>query len=166
MNLYLLRHAKAVERGHRHSADAGRPLTEKGASKMRRIASSMLDRDLCFDRIYASTYRRARETAEIVADIYSIPERLELSPLLEPEGDPGELIGVIGRRRPPFDNVLLVGHEPYLSRLISVLVTGHEGCSLAMKKGGLCKLSADALEYGRCATLEWLMGPDQLLGSG
>jgi hypothetical protein len=31
-----------------------------------------------------------------------------------------------------------------------------------MKKGGLCKLTAEALKHGRCATLEWLLTPKQM----
>ena len=59
-------------------------------------------------------------------------------------------------------HILLVGHEPYLSRLISTLVTGSSALPLVMKKGGLCKLSIDTLRFGRCATLEWLLTPRQL----
>jgi hypothetical protein len=31
-----------------------------------------------------------------------------------------------------------------------------------MKKAGLCKLSVEALSYGRCAALEWLLTPAQI----
>jgi len=31
-----------------------------------------------------------------------------------------------------------------------------------MKKGGLCQLSIDALRFGRCATMDWLLTPRQL----
>ena len=55
-----------------------------------------------------------------------------------------------------WESILLVGHEPYLSQLISVLIGG-EKMRVDFKKGGLCGLSADSLAYGKCATLEWLM---------
>ena len=55
--------------------------------------------------------------------------------------------------------MLLVGHEPDLGRLISVLVTGKRGLAVAVKKGGLCKLEIGTLQYGRCATLQWLVPP-------
>ena len=32
-----------------------------------------------------------------------------------------------------------------------------EALSITLKKGGLCKLTASRLRYGRCATLEWLL---------
>ena len=64
--------------------------------------------------------------------------------------------------KPLPDRVLLVGHEPNLSELISLLVSGDASLNLAMKKGGLCKLSAEALSPRRCATLEWLLTPKQM----
>ena len=39
-----------------------------------------------------------------------------------------------------------MGHEPYLSGLISLLVSGKAGFAVVMKKGGLCKLSTESLE--------------------
>jgi phosphohistidine phosphatase SixA len=55
--------------------------------------------------------------------------------------------------------VLLVGHEPYLSGLISLLCTGGPDLALTMKKGGLCRLGVEVLSCGQCATLEWLLSP-------
>jgi phosphohistidine phosphatase len=68
----------------------------------------------------------------------------------------------LDRLQPTPESVLLVGHEPFLSGLISLLATGHEGFCVVMKKGGLCKLTIEALRHGRCATLEWLLTPKQM----
>jgi phosphohistidine phosphatase SixA len=68
MNLFLLRHAIAVEPGALSGAsDAARPLSPEGKEKMRKIARGMKALDLSFDLILSSPYVRARETAEIVA---------------------------------------------------------------------------------------------------
>ena len=64
--------------------------------------------------------------------------------------------------KPSPESVLLVGHEPYLSGLISLLVSGKETFTVTMKKGGLCKLSTDSLHHGRCAALDWLLTPRQM----
>jgi phosphohistidine phosphatase len=61
------------------------------------------------------------------------------------------------------DSLLLVGHEPDLSNLISWLLSGDISLSIIMKKGGLCCLSVDELVAGKCATLEWLMSPAQMV---
>lgn len=163
MELYLLRHAIAVDRGTPgYNKDSQRPLTPEGEKKMWRIAESMKALDLSFDLILSSPYVRARQTADIVAEVFQAQDRLELSTALTPEGDPEELIAELTRHDRAPDSILLVGHEPYLSGLMSRLLVGDESLSLVMKKGGLGKLTVKALKYGRCATLEWLLTPRQL----
>jgi phosphohistidine phosphatase len=166
MDLYLLRHAIAVERGSlRNCIDAERPLTGKGAKKMRRIAEVLKELDISFDLILSSPTRRAKETAEIVAEAFEHSGGVTTSVHLESGGSPAALVEEITTSYRKFDNILLVGHEPYLSGLISILVSGSEGLSLKMKKGGLCKLSIETLRFGRCAIVEWIMGPAQILGT-
>jgi len=158
MELYLLRHAIAVARGTTGIEDDSlRPLTDKGAKKMRRIAQGMLALRFSVDAIYSSPYVRARQTAEIVADAFKPHQRLELTPHLAVAGSPRDLIEHVARAR--HDSVMLVGHEPYLSALASMLIAGMEHAAITLKKGGLCKLTAPELGYGRCATLEWLLTP-------
>jgi phosphohistidine phosphatase SixA len=57
---------------------------------------------------------------------------------------------------------VLVGHEPFLSGLISVLLTGKPGMKIDFKKAALCKLSVEELRFGDCASLCWLLTPRQL----
>ncbi|HMP81593.1 MAG TPA: phosphohistidine phosphatase SixA [Verrucomicrobiota bacterium] len=162
MNIYLLRHGIAVERGTRgFENDADRPLTLKGEERMKSIARAMREMGLEFDLILTSPYVRARHTAEIVADEFKARNILQNSEQLACGGDAKKLVSELTRLKP--DNVLLSGHEPYLSELISTLVFGDAGGSVLMKKGGLCKLSTDAIKYGRCATLELLLAPRQML---
>ena len=163
MNIYILRHGIAVERGTPdYHKDSDRPLTPKGRRKLRRIASAMKALDLQFDLILTSPYARALQTAESIAAALKSQEQLKLSASLEPAGQPNELIDSINLSDPPVENVLLVGHEPDLSSLISLLVTGNSNAPITMKKGGLCKLSAIELRYGQCASLEWLLTPKQM----
>jgi phosphohistidine phosphatase len=58
--------------------------------------------------------------------------------------------------------LLLVGHEPDLSRLVSLLVTGNLQLQMDFRKGGLCKLDVEKLKAGKCATLAWLLTPGQM----
>jgi phosphohistidine phosphatase len=163
MNLYLLRHGIAAPRGASGFAlDSKRPLTPEGEKKLRRVAKGMAELELAFDVILSSPFVRAQQTAAMVAKKFGAQDRLRLTRHLTPAGKPRALIDQINGLPPPADHVLLVGHEPYLSELISVLVTGQTGACFAMKKAGLCKLTAEALQYARCATLEWLLTPGQL----
>lgn len=163
MDLYILRHAIAVERGTKgYRRDSQRPLTDKGAKKMERIAGGMLGLHLSFDQVFSSPFVRARQTAAIVVDAFHAKGKLKFTPHLQVGGDPRKLIDLVGKHCKPESAILLVGHEPYLSGLISMLITGVKNPSITLKKGGLCRLSVNDLKYGRCATMEWLLTPHQL----
>jgi phosphohistidine phosphatase len=163
MDLYLLRHGIAEELSSSdRKPDSERVLTAEGARKMRRIAKGMKATGLSFDLILSSPLPRARQTAEIAAQAYGLRRSVEMTPNLAPQGDPRRLMDELNERRARCKTVLLVGHEPYLSRLISQLVAGDDSLSLELKKGGLGRLSARKLRYGRCATLNFLLTPRQL----
>ena len=85
---------------------------------------------------------------------------------LLPNGYADELIREINEKYRDVDTLVLVGHEPYLCSLISVLLCGKADMELVLKKGGVCHLSLDTLQYGKCATLHWLMAPAQLVYIG
>src|SRR5215471_9197640 len=132
MEIYLLRHGLAVERGAQdYNSDAERPLTDEGERKLRDIALAMRKMELEFDLILSSPYTRARQTAEIVADGLKARKQLEYSDALTPDGSMRELIEFLNRRKPKPDSILLVGHEPYLSGLVSLLVSGNRGLQVA-----------------------------------
>jgi phosphohistidine phosphatase SixA len=76
------------------------------------------------------------------------------------------LINEINRKHKDLENIALVGHEPYLSALASMLTSGHGETSICLKKGGVCCLSLDELKYAQCARLEWLLAPSQLVQIG
>ena len=158
MNLYILRHGIAVPRGTPGIKEEDRPLTKDGKRKMKAIAEGMLALKLQFDRIISSPYVRASETAEIVGQVFG--RKVELWKPLIPTANPRQLISHLVKVRE--DNVLLVGHEPYLSEFVSVLICGNPEAQIEFKKGALCKVSSNHLIYGRCATLEWLLAPAQL----
>jgi phosphohistidine phosphatase len=162
MNLYLLRHGLAVEPGGPgFTDDSERALTPKGKAKLEKVAAAMKALDLSFDLILSSPYVRAKQTAELVAEGLKARRRLEFTETLTPSGNAKKLVELINHLIPK--DVLLVGHEPFLSEFISLLVAGTHGVPIVMKKAGLCKLSMDSLRYGRCATLEWLLTPKQML---
>jgi phosphohistidine phosphatase len=162
MNLYILRHAPAVERGNPGYEDDRRPLTPEGERRMRKSAAGMKTLGLSFDLILASPLTRAMQTAEIVAAAYDARDRLRTLPALASTANPRETIREIEKNFSSLENLLLVGHEPHLGRLISLLTTGGPRLSLNLKKGAMCKLRTERLSNGRCATLRWLITPKQL----
>ena len=163
MDLYLLRHAIAEERDpDRYPDDRLRPLTDRGREKMFRIAAGIRRFEVVFDEILSSRYVRARQTAEIVAEVYSFPRKIGLIKPLEPDQDPKDLIRMIQKRYRKGKSLLLVGHEPHLGRFISELLVGRSRLQLTFKKGGLCKVSWKTASRAESPTLEWFLTPKQL----
>ena len=159
MEIYILRHGIAVERGTAgYKKDSDRPLTREGEEKTQQIAEAMLALDLKFDLILSSPYERAEQTAKIVAD--ELGREITFTDFLKPDGNPLELIREINDEKP--QRVLIVGHEPDLSRLISILISGGTEAAIELKKGGLCKLTTETLTFGQCATMQWLLTPKLL----
>ena len=163
MKLYILRHGIAVERGTPgFKTDAERPLTPKGKRQLRQIAAAMKNLKVHFDLVLSSPFRRARQTAEMVAQWLGLKQRLAFSDELMPDGDPKALIQQLNELKPAPENILLVGHEPYLSQLVALLISGETATNIELKKGGLCKLETGTLRFGRCAALQWLLAPKQM----
>jgi phosphohistidine phosphatase len=160
MNIFILRHGIAVERGTKgFENDSERPLTSKGKRQLRKSTEAMKRMKLRYDLILSSPYKRAKQTAEIVAEELKLKKRLKFSDTLKSENDPETMIGEIAGLKPAPKNVLLVGHEPYLSHLISRLVSGNGNMAMDFKKGGLCKLEVENLAGAARAQLVWLLTP-------
>lgn len=167
IDLYVLRHAIAVPHGTAgYERDSDRPLTPKGAKKMAGIARGMKQIGVEIDVLLTSPFPRALQTAEIVAGEFGMKKDLVLTAHLAVGGDPERLIAEIAANHSNAASIMICGHEPYLSQLIAVLLTGSSQLNLTMKKGGLCKLAVSLLRYDRCATLEWLLAPAALTRIG
>ena len=164
MDVYVLRHGLAGDSDRlAWPNDDERPLTAKGIRRMGRQARGMNSIGLSPDVIVTSPLARAAQTAEIVHRRLDDPGELVTAAALAPSRDPRALIDAIATKYPSADSVMLVGHEPYLSALISLLVTGDTAPVIRLKKGALCKLRAPSLRSGRCGWIEWSLTPRQMV---
>jgi len=159
MNLYFLRHGIAADKTEWKGSDSDRPLTKDGIRKMKKAAKGIRNLDLKLDWILTSPYRRAYETAEIAAKALKLRKKLRVFKSLAPDGDAKTLVRHLALNFRSWESVMMVGHEPYLSSLISVFLSGKAGSGMELEKGGLAKLSADSLAYDQCAHLDWLLTP-------
>jgi phosphohistidine phosphatase len=159
MNLYIIRHAIAVDHGTPgYEDDSQRPLTDEGRKKMKKITKGLDRVGIELDVILTSPYVRARDTAKILADRYDMTDKIFFSENLIPPGNFEALVFEIHEKY-DLANVALVGHEPMLSSLISWLTTGDTNARVTLKKGGVAHLSSDTLYQDGRATLEWLLTP-------
>jgi phosphohistidine phosphatase len=155
MRVVLLRHAIAVPRETPGVADDDRPLTPKGRRRFRRGArglSRLLDRP---DVLLTSPRRRARETAELAGRAWG-----RTTPVLEPalaDESPERVLAALARR-PGDTTIVLVGHEPQLSRVLASLLGTRASGRLALGKGGAALLELDGPPRAG-GRLLWLLSP-------
>ena len=158
MQLCLVRHAIAGERGPAWPDDRLRPLTPEGEAKMREAALGLR---LLFvpDAILSSPLLRAIQTAEILCDAFAI-KGLHISDALA-SGDNDALLADVSSARS--ERVLAVGHEPFMSAAISFALTGSDSAlRLTCKKGSAALLSFEGAPEAASASLEWLLQPAAL----
>ena len=163
MELCLVRHAIAVERGSPGDRDDGlRPLTARGRDRMREAALGL--RTLFTpELILTSPLVRARETAEILLDVYNMRE-LHVSDSLATGDEDALLQDLKG-----FDagRVIAVGHEPHLWMALSYLLTGDRGTARAIfKKGAAAMVGFEGEAAPGGGWLEWLAQPAMLRSIG
>ena len=137
--IYLLRHAHAV----REDEDPDRPLSERGQAQIRALVGFLQPRGgIRVERVWHSPLTRACETAELFCDGLDVRASRRMIDGLLPFDD----IRGVSRRLSGFGYPLLVvGHEPHLGRLTSMLVCGNvDQDVIALKKCGLLCLEREA----------------------
>lgn len=163
MNLYFMRHGIAVDRGDaaKPSDDRERALTPKGIKRMQKAAKGLLSLSLPLDRLLTSPLARARQTAQIVAEVLHMVDRLEEIQELCPDRSVQDLLSGLAAYSGK-NNILLIGHEPLLSSTVSFLLSGKAGAEIRLKKGGICCLEVDSLPPKERPILNWALAPKQL----
>ena len=153
MRLYFLRHGLAGEREDWHGDDASRPLTAEGVKKMEREAKTMVKLDLDLDAIVTSPLVRAVQTARIVADELDLRDELIEDDNLGLDFDLARLRDVVEKHRAA-DALMLVGHEPSMSRTLGQIVGG---ARIELMKGALTCAEIDPASLR--GELCWLLPP-------
>ena len=128
--IWLLRHADAEDEA---ADDASRRLTEKGTRQSRAAAAALAKLEVGLDVCLTSPKLRAVQTARIVAEELGL-EVEETEALRGGDFDAEEIAAGRGE-------VLLVGHEPDLSRAVQIATGGR----VELKKGGLAVIDGNAL---------------------
>lgn len=152
--LWLLRHAEAEPHGSR--PDSERRLTERGEQQARAAGIALTKLGATFDAVLFSPKTRARQTAELAAEGWSEDARARLRayPPLAGGFDAREAAEALSEVAAD-GRVLLVGHEPDLSRVVADITGG----TIDLKKGGLAVVR---LEGGASGELVILMRSREL----
>jgi phosphohistidine phosphatase len=158
MEVLLIRHAIAVDHDAAPS-DAERALTRDGSKRFRQVVRGLARLGLGLDHVFHSPWLRAVQTAELLEPVLEdeLGRVLQATPLLT--ASPGEALLALARELPADARIGFVGHEPWMSELLALLVTGataHAG-RLTFKKGGVAWLAGDLQPGGM--TLQAMLPP-------
>lgn len=151
MQIYLIRHAHAVDGEN----DAARPLSRKGREQIRRLGRFLRQtRVLEVREFWHSPLVRSRDTAKLLGQRLKVrPKLVEVTGLLYSD-NPAIMAKRLGKVRHP---VAVVGHEPHLGALLSLLVAGSAKPALfELRK---CAVVALVRMNGRWV-LQWQISPD------
>ena len=158
MNLILWRHAEAEDLpaalSISRSADLQRPLTRRGR-KQAEASAAWLRAHLPADyRVVCSPALRTRETASTLSG------KVEILDALAPGADVGAVLAAIDWPQ-GHEHTVIVGHQPWMGQLVSLLMAGQE-MPWSVKKSGIWWLAGRARESEAQVVLRAVIQPDLL----
>jgi phosphohistidine phosphatase len=148
MELYFLRHGEADWPNWKKDDDE-RPLTKRGKKEMHEVGAFLKRVKGRPDLIVTSPLPRAAQTAEIAAKHLKVKCRKDK--FLRPGFGRDELERLL--RKYPEESLMVVGHEPDFSEVISKLT----GASLKLPKAGIALVELN--RSWRDGRLLWLFPP-------
>jgi phosphohistidine phosphatase len=156
VELYLIRHGVAAERGPEYPDDSKRPLTGKGIAALKREAKALDALGVSFDVIITSPLTRTRQTADVFAEHLSGKPAVMLSDSLAPAGTPAAVIQEISKHARK-ERIALVGHEPNIGELAARLIGARS--PIEFKKGAICRIDFEAFPPKSVGQLRWFVPP-------
>jgi phosphohistidine phosphatase len=160
MDVYLIRHADAVQLEHAGGMDDfDRPLTDLGRSQAQHLAEALPARGSKIERLFVSPLVRAKQTAEPLVAAWGLSGDAVIEcDELAPDGRFSKLARRISKD--PAAAVGLVGHRPDLNEFAGWLI-GTKKAQIAMDKAGvaLIRVNGEEVEKG-AGELIWLMLPE------
>lgn len=158
MDVFIVRHAIAeVRDADRWPDDADRPLSREGEQRFRSAARGLRRLVPRVEVVLSSPYVRAWRTAEVLREEagWPAPERCD-----ELAAFPPDSVVEVLREHAEHRSVALIGHNPHLSLLASLLVAGNDrALQVEVKKGGTVRLALDAEPAPGAALLRWSVSP-------
>ena len=159
IQVYLIRHGIAAERGDAFPDDTKRPLTSQGVARLRSMARALNMLEVGFDQILTSPLVRAKQTADVLAKGLQTAPPIAMCPPLAPGGKYTAIVDELSKhaRRA---RIALIGHEPDLGVLASKLLgaRGH----VEFRKGAICRIDFDTLPPTGPGHLIWFLPPKVL----
>src|SRR6266542_2043561 len=155
MIVYFLRHANAGQKRSNPARDETRPLDKEGIEQCRYIGRLLNALDTHVDMILSSPLKRATQSASMVGNEIAYEQKIELTPALRP-GASFDAFRDLLHRVNGLEAVMVVGHNPNLSRFLSLMVTnGLSNSATEMKKGSVARVDLGP----KRSVLQWMITP-------
>ena len=130
MKLYLVQHGEAKP----EVEDPERPLTDRGMDEVNKVASAARRLNIQPSKLFHSDRLRARQTAARIAEGLGFPgEIIQEARGLHPTDNIGPWIERIQKAS---EDLMIVGHLPFLERLASFLLCGDGSTRLILFRHG------------------------------
>jgi phosphohistidine phosphatase len=153
MNLFVIRHARAVDRSE-PIEDAWRPLSARGRREALEVGKALREQEVVLDAIVTSPLVRAVETAELVAVGLKFEGALDVAPELGVGRHPQAVVEEVILPRADLAAVAVVGHEPQLSELVAALLRTSVP---SLAKGAAVRLAWEGIDAP--ARFKWVVKP-------
>ncbi|CAN5734276.1 phosphohistidine phosphatase SixA [soil metagenome] len=159
LELYLIRHGLAAERGDDYPDDSKRPLTGEGISDLKKEARALNALGIGFQHIITSPLVRTRQTADVLAEHLDSKPSVSTSDALTPAGAPTAVMQELAKHMRK-GSIALVGHEPNIGELAARLIGAR--APLEFKKGAVCRIDFEVFPPKGTGQLRWLLPPKVL----
>jgi phosphohistidine phosphatase len=159
LELYLVRHGVAAERGADYPDDSKRPLTSDGIARMRKEAKALAALGVDFDLIVSSPLVRTKQTADILAQAAPSQPSVTTSDSLAPAGTPTAVFQELSKHMRKA-RIALVGHEPNIGELAARLIGSRT--PVEFKKGAICRIDFEVFPPKGHGHLRWFVTPRML----
>ena len=163
LELYLIRHGIAAERGEEYPDDSKRPLTSSGIARLRKEAKALDALGIGFDHIITSPLVRTRQSADVFAETLKTKPSVSTSDALAPAGTPAGVIQEIGKHVRK-GRIAVVGHEPNIGELAARLIGAR--IPVEFKKGAICRIDFETFPPKGSGQLRWFVTPKMLRNIG
>jgi len=154
--IYFLRHASAGQSKANPAQDAKRPLDKLGIDQCGYIGRALASLDVQVDVVISSPLKRATQTASLVANEIGHDGKLLFSPALD-KGATIEGFRELLDKHVRQDAIMVVGHNPSLSRFLSLMLSGGANDrGVDLKKGAVARVDWSTRKP---AVLNWCITP-------
>ncbi len=151
MKLYLVQHGEAQSKAQ----DAQRPLTEKGHNDIKKMAEFVQQAGVQAAQFIHSGKLRAAQTAEYFAATLDGSNELQINEHINPNDPPQLFLDFLAAQQ---DDIFLVGHLPYLEKLIALMVSHQEQPLItAFQPGSIVCLEKNAQQQWQ---IIWMLRPE------